>query len=458
MTQTGAQRIQNSGLEEELREQSQSSTTGMRLIVRPIPVALLVNWKYDADTAKRDCNKDLGINSTSFRYVLCMSEALSQVLLQGFESSRKSSKKVQLLFWWWFAETIAVVTGANPEIGFEIARQLAIHGLTVILTSRDTTAGEEATKALQEGGFKVVFHQPDILDHESIDSFCGWVKEKYGGIDIPVNNAGMSYNTGSENSVEFAEKVISTNYFGTKTITKALLPLMKPSPEGARIVMASSLLGRLNGRRNEKQGGIIGISLDIKWYEPFSDSDEDQHVATRTMNCGLGCKDGESHIVEWNESEGAVKRMGKDSQGEEVIKPYTPTTLDTDVGYFALVIKMYPQGRMSHHFREMREGDYMAVKGPKGRFRYQLGQVARAVLENPSDKTKVHLIYANVTSDDILFKAKEELEGLATNYPDRFKKLLNGIYILPSLLPIFPVFALLDSVILSLEVRFLHRP
>ncbi|KAI3698704.1 hypothetical protein L2E82_42446 [Cichorium intybus] len=311
MTQTGVQRIQNSSLEEELREQSQSSTTGMRLIVRPIPVALLVNWKYDADTAKRDCSKDLGINSTSFRYVLCMSEALSQVLLQGFESSRKSSKMVQLLFWWWFVETVAVVTGANPEIGFEIARQLATHGLTVILTSRDTTAGEEATKALQEGGFKVVFHQPNILDHESIDSFCGWVKEKYGGIDILANNAGMNYNTGSENSVEFAEK--------------------------------------------EKQGGIIGISLDIKWYEPFSDSDEDQHAATRTMNCGLG----------W----------GKDSQDEEVIKPYTPTTLDTDVGYFALVIKMYPQGRMSHHFREMREGDYMAVKEPKGRFGYQSGQV-----------------------------------------------------------------------------------
>ncbi|KAI3788567.1 hypothetical protein L2E82_01337 [Cichorium intybus] len=132
-----------------------------------------------------------------------------------------------------------------------------------------------------------------------------------------------------------------------------------------------------------------------------------------------------------------ISCRGKDSQGEEVIKPYTPTTLDTDVGYFELVIKMYPQGRMSHHFREMREGDYMAVKGPKGRFRYQPGQVrafgmiaggsgitpmfqvARAVLENPSDKTKVHLIYANVTSDDILLKAK--LEGLATNYPDRFK-------------------------------------
>ncbi|GMY20062.1 pentatricopeptide repeat-containing protein At5g08305, partial [Fagus crenata] len=47
------------------------------------------------------------------------------------------------------------------------------------------------------------------------------------------------------------------------------------------------------------------------------------------------------------------------------------------------------------------------------------GAVARAILENPEDKTKVHLIYANVTYEDILLK--QELDGLATNYPDRFK-------------------------------------
>ncbi|XP_042409256.1 NADH--cytochrome b5 reductase 1-like isoform X1 [Zingiber officinale] len=110
-----------------------------------------------------------------------------------------------------------------------------------------------------------------------------------------------------------------------------------------------------------------------------------------------------------------ISCRGKDNLGDEVIKPYTPTTLDSDLGYFELVIKMYPQGRMSHHFREMKVGDYMSVKGPKGRFKYQVGQVrafgmiaggsgitpmfqvTRAILENPKDKTKVHLIYANVT-------------------------------------------------------------
>ncbi|KAG1327635.1 NADH--cytochrome b5 reductase 1 [Cocos nucifera] len=132
-----------------------------------------------------------------------------------------------------------------------------------------------------------------------------------------------------------------------------------------------------------------------------------------------------------------ISCRGKDSVGEEVIKPYTPTTLDSDLGCFELVIKMYPQGRMSHHFREMRVGEYLSVKGPKGRFKYGPGQVrafgmiaggsgitpmfqvTRAILENPKDKTEVYLIYANVTYEDILLK--EELDGLASNHPTCFK-------------------------------------
>ena len=87
---------------------------------------------------------------------------------------------------WWSEETIAVVTGANRGIGFEIARHLAGHGLSVILTSRDTGVGIEAAKVLQEGGFNVDVHQLDVLDHDSISAFVEWIKEKYGGIDILV--------------------------------------------------------------------------------------------------------------------------------------------------------------------------------------------------------------------------------------------------------------------------------
>ncbi|KAL0319027.1 UNVERIFIED_CONTAM: (+)-neomenthol dehydrogenase [Sesamum angustifolium] len=121
-------------------------------------------------------------------------------------------------------------------IGFEIVHQLALHGLTVVLTSRDTGVGEEAAKVLQEGGLNVVFHQLDIVDPSSIEAFTEWIKQNYGGIDILINNAGVNYNAGSEKSVENAEKVIATNYYGTKNMIKAMIPLMRPSDAGARIV------------------------------------------------------------------------------------------------------------------------------------------------------------------------------------------------------------------------------
>ncbi|WOH00027.1 hypothetical protein DCAR_0519383 [Daucus carota subsp. sativus] len=109
-------------------------------------------------------------------------------------------------------------------------------------------------------------------------------------------------------------------------------------------------------------------------------------------------------------------------------------SLDSDVGHFKLVITV-----MSHHFHVMRVDDYMSVKRPKGRLKYQPGQVsvralgmlaggsgitpmfqvARAVLENLNDTTKVHLIYANVCLEDMLLK--EEIDRLASNYPDHFK-------------------------------------
>ncbi|KAB1201996.1 NADH--cytochrome b5 reductase 1 [Morella rubra] len=162
-----------------------------------------------------------------------------------------------------------------------------------------------------------------------------------------------------------------------------------------------------------------------------------------------------------------IKCRGKDREGQELIRPFTPITLDSDVGYFDLVVKMYPTGRMSHHFREMREGDYLPVMGPeKGRFEYKPGQVRafgmlaggsgicpmfqliRAILENPKDKTNVHLIYANVSVDDTMLKPptawnggtgfitkemiqthcpapapdiQEELDSFASKFPNRLK-------------------------------------
>ncbi|GAB2290974.1 (+)-neomenthol dehydrogenase [Dionaea muscipula] len=97
-----------------------------------------------------------------------------------------------------FLETkrFAVVTGANKGIGLEICRQLASHGVTVILTARDPTRGFEALQSLttSNSGLSdlLLFHQLDVTDPESVASLADFVKSQFGRLDILVNNAAIN--------------------------------------------------------------------------------------------------------------------------------------------------------------------------------------------------------------------------------------------------------------------------
>ncbi|KAF8446117.1 hypothetical protein L210DRAFT_3619855 [Boletus edulis BED1] len=122
--------------------------------------------------------------------------------------------------------------------------------------------------------------------------------------------------------------------------------------------------------------------------------------------------------------------------GKEITRSYTPTSSDDDLGYFDLLIKSYEKGNISRHFSLLKIGDKVKVRGPKGFFKYSptlsrhigmiaggtgitpMLQIIRAALKNPADKTKLSLIYANVSLDDILLK--KELDDLAAKYPHRF--------------------------------------
>lgn len=90
---------------------------------------------------------------------------------------------------WWSKETVAVVTGGNKGIGFEVVKQLAQEGLTVVLTARDEHKGLAATEKLKNEGLEnVVFHPLDVLANESISLLARWLKDQYNGLDILVRN------------------------------------------------------------------------------------------------------------------------------------------------------------------------------------------------------------------------------------------------------------------------------
>lgn len=121
----------------------------------------------------------------------------------------------------------------------------------------------------------------------------------------------------------------------------------------------------------------------------------------------------------------------------QAVRSYTPVSDPGTVGFFDLLIKTYPSGCISKHISELKVGDQLEVKGPKGSFEYgrnayeHLGmiaggtgitpmyQVIRHILEDPADRTRISLIYANVNEDDILLR--KELDGLAKAHPSRFR-------------------------------------
>lgn len=119
--------------------------------------------------------------------------------------------------------------------------------------------------------------------------------------------------------------------------------------------------------------------------------------------------------------------------GEAVIRPYTPVNTNAEKGVLELVVKGYPTGKLSKHIVGLQVGDSLEMKGPFVKFAYkanqykQIGliaggsgltpmlQVAKEILRNPEDDTRVVLVYANTTERDIILR--EELDALAHMYP-----------------------------------------
>ncbi len=142
---------------------------------------------------------------------------------------------------------IALVTGANRGIGFEVCRELASKGFIVLLTARDTAKAKTAAKKLA----KVGTVEPLLLDvagEHSIKNAASEITGRYGYLDVLVNNAGINYDTWE--TVENADikgtvmETITTNLLGPWRVCQAFLPLLRKS-RAARIVNVSSESGSL---------------------------------------------------------------------------------------------------------------------------------------------------------------------------------------------------------------------
>jgi NAD(P)-dependent dehydrogenase (short-subunit alcohol dehydrogenase family) len=144
---------------------------------------------------------------------------------------------------------VALITGANRGIGFETAKQLGEKGVTVVLGARKLSAAEEAAAKLKASGIDAYGVQLDVTSAADRVAAARYLDEKFGKLDILINNAGVTSSEGlqsktAETTDEELQSVFATNLFAVAGLTRELLPLLKKSPAG-RIVNLSSILGSL---------------------------------------------------------------------------------------------------------------------------------------------------------------------------------------------------------------------
>ncbi len=142
---------------------------------------------------------------------------------------------------------VALITGANKGIGYEVARQLGQQGITVLVSARNAQLGEAAVAKLRAGGADAHFIELDVTRDETIKNAATTIQKQYGRIDILVNNAGVVDKgdaAPSSADPEAVRRILDVNFFGVLAVTQAMLPLVRQSAAG-RIVMVSSGLGSL---------------------------------------------------------------------------------------------------------------------------------------------------------------------------------------------------------------------
>jgi NAD(P)-dependent dehydrogenase (short-subunit alcohol dehydrogenase family) len=152
-------------------------------------------------------------------------------------------------------QQVALVTGANKGIGRGAAEQLAALGMTVLVGARDPGRGEEAAAALRAAGGDAHALVLDVTDPTTVEEAAKQVEERFGHLDVLINNAGISGSgqvspqdaydqVPSSVDLDMVRAVFETNVFGVIAVTNAMLPLLRRSP-APRVVNVSSHAGSL---------------------------------------------------------------------------------------------------------------------------------------------------------------------------------------------------------------------
>ena len=140
-----------------------------------------------------------------------------------------------------FKDKIVLVTGASRGIGKATALEYGKEGATVIVNFREEQhKAEEVVKQIESNGGTAIAHQADVSQEDQVQKMVDFIIEKFGRIDILINNAGIVIDKPfNERTVKDWEETLAVNLIGPFICSKIVAPLMKAAGYG-RIINVSS--------------------------------------------------------------------------------------------------------------------------------------------------------------------------------------------------------------------------
>lgn len=167
---------------------------------------------------------------------------------------------------------VAIVTGGGHGIGKAYSRRLAMEGAAVVIAELDGKAAEAVAAELHHEGLKAIAVQTDVSSEESLSNMVNVINEKFGRIDILINNAAIfatipiSRASFDQISVNEWDKVMQVNLKGTWLSCRAVVPEMKKTGKGKIITIASGTAFHGNGGRIHyvaSKAGILGFTKTL---------------------------------------------------------------------------------------------------------------------------------------------------------------------------------------------------
>ena len=143
-----------------------------------------------------------------------------------------------------FEEQVAIITGAGQGIGFEIAKQLALKGASVILNDLNEDLASQASSAIRAQGGTCISYPGDSSNVDIINGMVAEAVKCYGKITLVVANAGITlFGDFFEYPVESLRKVLEVNLMGSFLLTQAAAKQMRVQKSGGRVLLMSSVVG-----------------------------------------------------------------------------------------------------------------------------------------------------------------------------------------------------------------------